>query len=214
MTGHLQILARIGRGEPIAGAARAALPPRFAAPVRGDDAQMLEAWQDEQQPGAAPDPATPDTNAADEHVAALPPQRSARVAPEDAQSPLRIATESDTAAQPILSREVPPPPSADTAATPREPARLTQPHEATAREAPRRANEAAATLSAAPLGQAVLASQVPRRREAPPVIKVTIDRIDIRSPEPPRPARAARPAPKPSVALSDYLRRPGPGERA
>jgi hypothetical protein len=175
---------------------------------------MLEAWQDEQQPGAAPDPAAPDTNAAHEHVAALPPRRSARVAPEEAQSPLRIATESDATAQPILSREVPPPPSTDTAATPREPARLMQPREGTAREAPRHATEAAAALSAAPLGQAVLAGQAQRRRETPPVIKVTIDRIDIRSPEPPRPTRAARPAPKPSVALSDYLRRPGPGGRA
>jgi len=146
-------------------------------------------------------------------VAALPPRRSARVAPEEAQSPLRIATESDATAQPILSREVPPRPSADAAATPRELARLVQSHEA-AREAPHRASETAAALSAAPLGQAVLAGQAQRRREAPPVIKVTIDRIDVRSPEPPRPARAARPASKPSVALSDYLRRPGPGGRA
>jgi hypothetical protein len=60
----------------------------------------------------------------------------------------------------------------------------------------------------------VLAGQAQRRRETPPVIKVTIDRIDIRSPEPPRTARAVKPASKPSVSLSDYLRRPGPGGRA
>ena len=81
------------------------------------------------------------------------------------------------------------------------------------RHAPFR-DEATAPTSAAPLGQAVLAGQAQRRRETPPVIKVTIDRIDIRSPEPPRAARAVKPAPKSSVSLSDYLRRPGPGGRA
>jgi len=126
MTGHLQILARMGRGEPIAGAARAALPPRFAAPAREHDVPTLEPWQDEQQPAAAPDPVAQDANAADEPVTAQPPQRSARLVPEEARSPQRITTESDAAAQPVLSREVPPRPSADAAATPRELARLVQ----------------------------------------------------------------------------------------
>jgi hypothetical protein len=59
----------------------------------------------------------------------------------------------------------------------------------------------------------VLAGQSLRRRETPPVIQVTIDRIDIRSPEPPRAAGAGKAPPKPSVSLADYLRRTAPGGR-
>lgn len=90
---------------------------------------------------------------------------------------------------------------------------MTHPHDMVERDTSRLRNETA-TPPAPPLGQTVLASQAQRRRETPPVIKVTIDRIDIRSPEPPRAARAVKPAPKPSVSLSDYLRRPGSGGRA
>ena len=66
MTGLLQNLARLGRGEPIAGAARVALPPRFAAPDRTDDAPMLETWPDERQPPESPQAALPDMPRADD----------------------------------------------------------------------------------------------------------------------------------------------------
>ena len=214
MTGLLQNLARLGRGEPIAGAARGALPPRFAAPVQTDNAPMLETWPDERQPSAPPQTAIRDLTTNHRRPEAQAPQHI-EVGSDDTGAPLRTAAKPATATQPVQSNTALPSPSAKTALpiAPRDPPPMTHPHDVVVRDTPRLRNETA-TPPAPPLGQTVLASQAQRRRETPPVIKVTIDRIDIRSPEPTRATRAVKPAPKPSVSLSDYLRRPGPGGRA
>jgi hypothetical protein len=214
MTGLLQNLARLAHGEPIAGAARVALPPRFAGPTRTDDAPVRETWPDEGQALASPQAAMPDaTNAGDPVTEAQAPQHK-RAEPDQEKAPLRLAAK--------IAAALPRPPddassiSLGDAAPPtvsRDPHRMMNPLNVAVQDAPQSRNEAA-TSPAPPLSQAVLASQAQRRPETPPVIKVTIDRIDIRSPEPPRAARTAKPAPKPSVSLSDYLRRPGPGGRA
>lgn len=210
MTGLLQNLARLGRGEPIPGAARVALPPRFAAPARNDDAPMLETRQADGQVSSLA--MMPDTsNAADSIMDVQAPPRG-RLEPDNGETPLRLADKVAAAAQALRPTDAPSRLPADTTppVAPRDPPRGTRPHDTMLRDAPRLRNEGA-TQPVTPLGQTVLAGQAQRRRETPPVIKVTIDRIDIRSPEPPRAARTVKPAPKPSVSLSDYLRRPGPG---
>ncbi|MET4347225.1 MULTISPECIES: hypothetical protein [Bradyrhizobium] len=215
MTGLLQNLARIGRGEPIPGAARVALPPRFAAPPRNDDAPVHETTQDERQTPASSPAALPNMTGADDPATGVQaPQRRQRE-PDNEGAPLRLEAKVAAAAQPLQSTDalLRSPVDAPLPAAPRDPLRGRQPRDTVLRETPRPRNEAV-TPPALPLGQTVLAGQAQRRRETPPVIKVTIDRIDIRSPEPPRAARAVKPAPKPSVSLSDYLRRPGPGGRA
>lgn len=214
MTGLLQNLARIGRGEPIPGAARVALPPRFAAPPRNDDAPMHETIQDERQTPASSPAALPNMTGADDPATGVQAPQRRQMEPDNEAAPLRLEVKAATA-QPLQSTDAPSrsPVDAPLPAAPRDPPRGTQPRDTVLRDTPRLRNEAA-TPPALPLGQTVLASQAQRRRETPPVIKVTIDRIDIRSPEPPRAARAVKPAPKPSVSLSDYLRRPGPGGRA
>jgi hypothetical protein len=214
MTGLLQSLARLGRGEPIAGAARVALPPRFAGPTRTNDAPMRETWPDEGQALASPLAAMPDSTDADDPVTETQAPQHKRPEPDQEKAPLRLATkiaaalprQSNDASSISLGDAAPPVASHDSQ-------RMTNLLNVAVQDAPQSRNEAA-TPPAPPLGQAVLAGQAQRRRETPPVIKVTIDRIDIRSPEPPRAVRTARPAPKPSVSLSDYLRRPGPGGRA
>jgi hypothetical protein len=215
MTGLLQNLAHIGRGEPIPGAARVALPPRFAAPARSDHTPRLETWPGDGQPSAPPHAAIPVATTADDPIAESQASPRMQVGSDDEEPPLRFAAKVVTAAQPIRSNGAPSRSAADAVLpeAPRDSARVNHQREAAERHAPFR-DEATAPTSAAPLGQAVLAGQAQRRRETPPVIKVTIDRIDIRSPEPPRAARAVKPAPKSSVSLSDYLRRPGPGGRA
>jgi hypothetical protein len=213
MTGLLQNLARLGRGEPIAGAARVALPPRFAGPTRTDDSPVRETWPDEGQPLASPQAAMPDSANADDPVTEAQALQHKRAEPDQEKAPLRPAAKIAAALprQPNDASSI----SIGDAAPPvvsRDPQHMPNPLNVAAPDAPQSRNEAA-TPPAPPLGQAVLASQAQRRRETP-VIKVTIDRIDIRSPEPSRAARAVKPAPKPSVSLSDYLRRPGPGGRA
>ncbi|MGY8706512.1 hypothetical protein RAD16_12305 [Bradyrhizobium sp. 18BD] len=213
MTSLLQNLVRLGRGEPIAGAARIALPPRFAAPVRTDNAPMFETGQAE---GKSPPHQTETSRAAEGHprMAAQVPQ-PLEVELDNTEAPLRPVAKAAAMIQPVQSNTVPPGPLADRTppVAPRDPPAMTPAHEPAIRETLWTRRETA-TLPAPPLGEAVLAGQAQRRRETPPVIKVTIDRIDIRSPEPPRAARGVKPASKPSVSLSDYLRRPGPGGRA
>ncbi|RXT36541.1 hypothetical protein [Bradyrhizobium betae] len=214
MTGLLQNLARLGRGEPIAGAARVALPPRFAGPVQIGNAPMLETWPDEGQALAPPQAAMPDSTNADDPVTEAQAPQHKPAEPDQETASLRLVTKIAAAlprqsndAQSISLGDAAPPVAS------RDSQRMTNPLNVAVQDAPPSRNEAATPL-APPLGQAVLAGQAQRRRETPPVIKVTIDRIDIRSPEPPRSARTVKPAPKPSVSLSDYLRRPGPGGRA
>ncbi|MCK1393819.1 hypothetical protein [Bradyrhizobium sp. 1] len=214
MTGLLQKLARLGRGEAIAGAARVALPPRFAGPPRTDDAPARETWPDEGQPAASPQAAMPDATNADDPVTEAQAPQPKRAEPGQEKAPLRLTAKIAAALprQPNDTSSI----SLGDAAPPvasRDPQRMTNPLNMAVQDAPQSRNGAAIS-PAPPLSQAVLASQAQRRHEMPPVIKVTIDRIDIRSSEPPRAARTTRPAPKPSVSLSDYLRRPGPGGRA
>lgn len=212
MTGLLQNLARLGRGEPIPGAARVALPPRFAT-ARTDDDPVRETWSDEAQSLPSPPDAMPRRAIImdDPPTETRQPHR-AQTDTDEGGSRLPPVVKIDTETRPIHSDAAPPGPSAETG--PRPPPRVTQPRETIVRDAPQHRHETPPPSTVPPLGHAVLADQSQRRRETPPVIKVTIDRIDIRSPEPPRAARTAKPAPKPSVSLSDYLHRPTPGGRA
>lgn len=59
----------------------------------------------------------------------------------------------------------------------------------------------------APLSEAALLARLDAARDDGPVIEVTIDRIDVRTPAPPAHAPAERRRrPAPSVTLTDYLR--------
>jgi hypothetical protein len=215
MIGLFKNLARVGRGEPIPGAARVALPPRFAA-ARADDGPVIETWSDYPQPSPPPDVTPRNGVVANDPSAAPREPHRAQTEADEGGSRLHPAAKADTEAQPMHPNATPPRPSAEASPipTPRDPPRRTRRREATVRDAPQPRNDTTTPLPAPPLGQAVLASQPQRRRETPPVIRVTIDRIDIRSPEPPRAARAVKSEPKQSVSLSDYLRRPGPEGRA
>jgi hypothetical protein len=213
MTGLLQNLARLGRGEPVAGAARVALPPRFAAPVRTDNAPLLETWPNEGR-SSPPQTTTSVATANQPRMTAQAPQ-PAEARADNTEAPVRPAFKTAAMTRPVQSNAAPPAPPIDAApiVAPRNPQAMAPARETVVRETLRVRNETA-TQPAPPLGEAVLAGQAQRRYETPPVIKVTIDRIDIRSPEPPRATRAVKPASKPSVSLSDYLRRPGSGGRA
>jgi hypothetical protein len=127
------------------------------------------------------------------------PQARLRNAREDAPSPTFSATPPPRHGQdasPVPARgprsrtdEVVPVPTARRADAPN--ARTAQP-----------------TSPATPLSAAALAARMPARSEAPPVVHVTIDRIDVRAA--PTPARAPS-TPRvrhgaPSVSLADYLR--------
>jgi len=123
------------------------------------------------------------------------------------QPPARVITAplvEHASAAPISRRETEPP-SAARAATPLVLARVTARLAAT--PAVER-TDAAATVSA-PLSAAALAERPAQQATAPPVIHVTIDRIEVRAPAASRPAAApARSrAHAPSVSLTDYLRR-------
>jgi len=65
----------------------------------------------------------------------------------------------------------------------------------------------------APLSDGAMAGRAERPRAAEPVIHVTIDRVEVRTPAtmPPPPKR--RPPAEPSVSLADFLRGDGPGTR-
>jgi len=58
-----------------------------------------------------------------------------------------------------------------------------------------------------PLSDAALATRVGTEREAPPVVHVTIDRIDVRAPDLSKPDAPSKPPRRhPAISLSDYLR--------
>ncbi|WP_354076726.1 hypothetical protein [Bradyrhizobium sp. S3.5.5] len=176
---------------------------------------MHETTQDERQTPASSLAALPNMTGADDPATGVQAPQRRQMKPDNERASLRLDPKVAAAAQPLQSADAPSrsPVDAPLPAAPRDPPRGTRPRDTVLRSTPRPRNEAA-TPPALPLGHTVLAGQAQRRRETPPVIKVTIDRIDIRSPEPPRAARAVKPAPKPSVSLSDYLRRPGSGGRA
>ncbi|WP_441237656.1 hypothetical protein [Bradyrhizobium sp. 930_D9_N1_4] len=175
---------------------------------------MLETRrEDGQAPALSPAAVLNSTNA-DDPVAEMQAPSRGQVEPGNEGASLRFSAKVNVAAPPLPSSDAPSGSSADPVlpAMPHDPPRFAQPRDAAGPDMRRWQNDAAPAAS--PLGEAVLADQAQRRRETPPVIKVTIDRIDIRSPEPPRAAPTVKPAPKPSVSLSDYLRRPGSGGRA
>ncbi len=66
----------------------------------------------------------------------------------------------------------------------------------------------------APLSDRAVASRSDAARQVAPVVHVTIDRIDVRAPDPARPAPAARRTPvEPRLSLSDFLAAGPPGPR-
>jgi hypothetical protein len=224
MTGLFRNLASVARGEPIPGAANVALPPRFAASTAVApeiDVPPQDQRSQQSQPASAP-PHRPLQNAAtaNDRVAPQVPWHDAQtesdeIKPRSCPSPRAVATpesrsapSNPTVTPPAVSAEIAAPPPA-----PYYPLPLTLPHNAAHHDAPPPRDAAPTRRQAPPLGDAVLAGQSLRRRETPPIIQVTIDRIDIRSPEPPRAAGTGKAPPKPSVSLADYLRRTAPGGR-
>jgi hypothetical protein len=211
MSGFLARLARQALGEPVPGAARLALPPRFAAgkaadvPLKADAA----AWP---MAGAGTSP-----------LPANPPQRAVRSTPSNRQ-PAGTGRETRLR-QPDLSTPAGDPDRRDPA--PVEASRLRQddPLPTTGRQAPQKTPSAAsaalpppsaptspvvpgrvAPARPAPIGQAALAVRIPVHRDARPVVTVTIDRIEVRAPRAPPAQAIPRRAPRePAEALADYL---------
>lgn len=66
-----------------------------------------------------------------------------------------------------------------------------------------------------PLSDAAMASRMSSPPKAPPVVHITIDRIDVRAPDVSRPAAPSNPARRqPAISLADYLRNSTRGSRA
>jgi hypothetical protein len=129
-----------------------------------------------------------------------------------AQPPPRLRNARDDDASPSLSATPPPRQRQDASPSP---ARGAQARADVAAPAPNThradapiARTALPTSHAAPLSAAALAARMPARSEAPPVIHVTIDRIDVRAAPTPARAPGAQRARHgtPSVSLADYLR--------
>jgi hypothetical protein len=211
------------------GAAVASLPPRFAPPVHAalPEAEPAAAVQERpltstsppSPPSAVPatDPAATVARRAP-HAASTWPAEAPGRTPPSVVSPAASGTDRP-AAQPAESAGPPGPvaPAPPLAVPPASPAgdrpaatatiRLVAPATETHPVAPRDGPAPAAARAREPLREAAVAGRVRAAERTAPVINVTIDRIEVRAPAPPKPAsESRRPPPAPSVSLTDYLR--------
>jgi hypothetical protein len=220
--GLLGDLAAMARGERPTGAARVALPARFA--PRSTSLENTEAVPFQERARgevqAVPTAARP---AADK-----PAAKTTDAAPRTVDAAERVRPDRPfisegirTAASPELSapRRMPASPPVEAAVPPADavprrdpllanPAPLVRPaiqSVATVVQAPK---QAASPFLSTPLSAPAIAARTPSPTQpTPTVIAVTIDRIDVRAPATPRPVAAptSRPRPQPSVSLADYL---------
>lgn len=221
MSGFLANLAGLALGQPPAGAARLSLPPRFSGSAAMDTDADLERV---------------DTTPAGEMSAPLSAQpsepseiRKGQAVTESVKtvqvptspSPERQAhpTASPIARENVFQKPIEfvaldhPLPTKSDAAHKGEPVR-SEPETTFARlDAPIRSEMTVrhigsdpSSLQAAPLTQAALANRSVVRREPPPVVNVTIDRLEVLTPrEATQPQTPRRARPQPSVSLADYL---------
>ncbi|HEV2517975.1 MAG TPA: hypothetical protein VGV07_22175 [Devosia sp.] len=228
MSGFVARLLAMATGS-APGAARLVLPPRFAGPLPGETAVIGPATAYQPLVAAAPlQPPSPPRSAdarpsVEEPSEVAAPRRSMPAPREVADVSEPKASVKPTAPQPQpgerpVAREaapvaaIPPQPQAAPASRPQPTAaRL----EAAARPATPPALAPAQVLPAPrrPLSEAAVAAV--RSTVGPPVINVTIDRIEVRAATAPvaAPQRGPRQPPAPSVSLSDYLRGNGGGRR-
>jgi hypothetical protein len=216
-----------GEAGPTASTAPAAARPPIGAPPRSDRGSdrgapvpgkppLLPASEAFARPVAAATERRARRPAAEAtERAALPPQHvghapSPRRRPGPAEpTPIKsfeVSTDSQTRS-PVVA---PPAPEA----LPR--SRETGPVRVASVQAPRRQppRSAAGPTPSAPLSDGAVAGRAETHRPPAPVIHVTIDRIDVRAPAPPRPAPPARRAPaEPSLSLSDFLAAGSPRPR-
>jgi hypothetical protein len=224
MSGFLANLAALASGIPRSGAARLALPARFAAsnaqPIVEEVAATMQAT------GVQPDVPATGTRVTDGDTP-LPRRRASaprveQVTPPAADpsspqlqtshpSPERHAVMETPVRWPVLSRHEL---SARTDASAEQPVsmpplHLREDHSAQPAAPLQRASPARAPAThPAPLSEAAVAGRATAERGMQPIVHVTIDRIDVRAP---REAPKAGPAPrrtKPesSVSLADYLK--------
>ncbi len=225
--GFLGDLAGIALGQGPAGAARVALPARFApraAPL--DEARTLSLEpmaraEADAVPAAArsaaPEPVTVETVAMPDGARPASPLQPHRpdiadrinVAPlsEPAMARQGPATAQHGSAAPLAQATMP---IAGTARRPTSPpgevAPLSAPPTKPAASTGDAPKPAATPTPAAPLSASARAARAPSPEvPAPTIVQVTIDRIDVRAAAPPSPAPARRTRPQPSVSLSDYL---------
>lgn len=209
----LQRLALTASTAPVPGAARAALPPRFG--VATASRQGVE-WP---EPNAAsmgdqPAAAAPLPTSMAAHVPSFFQSANPAAAEPSARAPARPAA---------LQADAPAPPVARLAALQTQPASSTrsapsgatddafdEPHssfEAMAQSRPAPGQSLAAPT--APLRESTLAQHAAQSRaqQAPTIVQVTIDRIDVRAAPQPVVARPAAKARAPAAqSLGDYLR--------
>jgi hypothetical protein len=232
VTGFLNHLAGMALGDVMPGAARVALPPRFAVPQAAPAIPPEEVAPDD--PVAVPKLSQPEaprpwgtTRGPDilnsSVLPGRPVERSAVPTPSVGNVTVNLPRQNAPPATEFVRATIPdllPKP----VAAPRDilpaakPVTVTRAHPPAAPQAlalPRQAPAAKARRDAAPLSKAAVASRVSSAREAPPVIHVTIDRIDVRAPETVKAGAAPKPARrKPTISLGDYLRRGNGGGRA
>jgi hypothetical protein len=221
--GFLHHLAGLALGATPAGAARPSLPSRFAPSPFAGPSQGLQVI--EQATPTVPVVRSPQPRA-------MPPasferRETASPAAPRLQQPPPPAEPHAVASRPVRQEMGPPPPPptpsivtvVERRSSPEKPSAVigesperSHPVPAAQRqpESPHtdvdiRVIPEAQVTRAAPLSSAVVAGRAMAAREQPPVIHVTIDRLEVRAPARAEPARQ-RPRPQPTVSLSDYLR--------
>jgi hypothetical protein len=226
MSAFLTQLAGMALGHGTPGAAHVMLPPRFAPPPSAQFGQAE--WLSADDPAAAADqepspPQQPLQSGRREtgHVDDAHPVRL----PESTRSHLPRASTEGSQQQPHALTSA----GSDRARSSRREgmAMARKATETPVRQPPRDAAAAPAIVvlpatprvasmrrrDPPPLSNAALATRV-SRPEAPPVVHVTIDRIDVRAPDLSRPATPKPARRQPAISLADYLRNSSRGSRA
>jgi hypothetical protein len=197
---------------PAPSAAPAAARPAIAAPAASDrDPARIVAPPGEPAPLPASEPSAVPTAPSTGQGASRPPE-AGQANPR--RKPARPTVPSAIPSTDVLdSRAGSLEPAAPPAPLPR--LREAGPVRSTSVQAPRRAQTPAASPTPlAPLSDGAIAGRTETRRTPAPVIHVTIDRIDVRAPAPPRPAPPTRRAPaEPSLSLSEFLAAGSPRPR-
>jgi hypothetical protein len=221
MSGFLANLAGLALGQPPLDAARLSLPPRFSGSVQIDTDAGLE--QVETAPARSIHPplsAQPPSRSKDRPVLPATPivtTVSALASPSPEQPAARTTVPVTRQAEPprSMEREVidRPSPSPLHVTKQAQAIHSTTEKAAVKRNSPIRSETVVRHIrsdvsspQAAPLTQAALANRTIVNREPPPVVNVTIDRLEVLAPrEAAKSQMPRRTRPQPSVSLADYL---------
>lgn len=221
MSGFLANLAGLALGQPSPGAARLSLPPRFSG--GGSIETDAQPEQVESVPAAAvhpPSSAQPPKRLEDRPqipIAALVNTAEVPVSPLPERPARPIASPTTVQAMPRrpIEGEVHdrPQPSPLNATQKMEPIHSASETAAARPTDPirgetivRHVRSDPASPHVAPLTHAALANRSVVNREPPPVVNVTIDRLEVLAPrETAKPQTTRRTRPQPSISLADYL---------